>query len=275
MNGAVRKLRDAQARTGSLLSAGLEPCREYLPGNLKADANGYGEFMRSVIEGTAGRVCAYKFNLAFFEALGRDGWAMMHDVRAAIPEDAFVIADAKRGDIGSSAKRYAEAVYDSLGADAVTINPLMGRDSAEPFLEYGDKLNIFLCLTSNPGAENYLAAGDLYLRIARDVATWSEGAGNCALVVGATNGERIAAVREAAPTLPFLVPGLGAQGGDVAATIRNGRMAGDFGGLILHVTRGVLPGKDDTGDAREVMGRKTDDWNARIAEAAGRSGVTR
>ncbi len=267
MTLALQKLRRAQARTGSLLSVGLEPCSEYIPREMTADISGYKVFLRTIINATADKVCAFKFNLAFFESLGRDGWALLHDVRAMIPDDVLIIADAKRGDIGSSASRYAMAVYDHLQADAITINPLMGRDSAVPFLEYRDKLNIFLCLTSNPGADDYLNRNDLFLQIADDVQKWSGDMENCALVVGATNGERISAVRNAAPSLPFLVPGLGAQGGNLATTINNGRLAGEFSGLVLHVTRGVLPSADDTGRPRDIIERKVLEWNELIANA--------
>jgi len=265
---ALDKLARAQAATGSLLSVGLEPCAEYLPRGFANDIDGHRAFLRAIVDGTRGAACAYKFNLAFFEALGPRGWDLLREMRAYLPADSLAIADAKRGDIGSTARCYAQSMYGDLAMDAATINPLMGRDSAEPFLAWRDRLNIFLCLTSNPGAADFLAHDGLYLRIARAVAAWDGGAGNCALVTGATQATHLAAIREAAPALPFLVPGVGAQGGDIAATIRNGRMrGGDFTGLILHVTRGILPSKDDAGDAVEIVARKVREWNAQVAKA--------
>lgn len=267
MTTALDKLKRAQAGTGSLLSVGLEPCAEYLPRGFANDIAGHRAFLKAIVDATRGRVCAYKFNLAFFELFGARGWDLLHEIRAELPADALVIGDAKRGDIGSTARCYAQSLYGDLRMDAATVNPLMGRDSAEPFLAWKDRMTIFLCLTSNPGAADFLAKDDLYLRIAHAVTSWDGGTGNCALVTGATQAAHLAAIRKAAPALPFLVPGVGAQGGDIAETLRNGRMAGDFSGLIFHVTRGILPSKDDAGDVAEIVARKTADWNGRVADA--------
>lgn len=267
MSNALEKLKVAQARTGSLLSVGLEPCPEYLPSGVAPDLSNYEDSLRDIIEASADLVCAYKFNLAHFEALGWEGIELLYCVRDMIPDDVLVIADAKRGDIGSTAKHYAEAIFGQLKADAVTLNPLMGRDSAAPFLAWKDKLSIFLVLTSNPGAADFLLPNDLYKSIARAVAGWNEDAGNCAFVTGATRPAQLAELRAMAPTVPFLVPGLGAQGGDLVETIRNGRMEGDFSGLILHVTRGILPGPNDTGDVPEIIRTKVHQWNTDISKA--------
>ncbi|CAN5402437.1 orotidine-5'-phosphate decarboxylase [soil metagenome] len=263
---SLAKLRVAQERTGSLLSVGLEPCPEYQPEGFAPDIEGYERFLRVIIAATAGKVSAYKFNLAFFEALGAPGMELLYKIRESIPDEALLIADAKRGDIGSTAKQYARALYDELGADATTLNPLMGFDSAEPFLERIDKLNFFLVLTSNPGARDFLLVDNLYLNIAAKVAQWNV-AGNCGFVTGATRPEQLGELRRIAPNVPFLVPGIGAQGGDLDATIREGQFAGDaFSGIVLHVTRGILPAKDEHGDAGEIIARKTAEWNKRIAK---------
>jgi len=264
---AVEKLRAAQARTGSSLSVGLEPSPEYLPRGMTLSMSGYRTFLRIIIHATRDVAAAYKLNLAFFEALGREGTTLLHEVRDMIPEDCLVIADAKRGDIGTSAQRYAKALYDMLRADAATVNPLMGRDCAEPFLDYVNKLTFFLCLTSNPGADDFLVPGELYTSIAARVAEWGEKAGNAGLVVGATRPERFADVRAVAPGLPILVPGIGAQGGELASAVRHGRSRTTPPGLLFHVTRGILPGEDEKGDPAEIIRAKAAEWSGRIRAA--------
>jgi orotidine-5'-phosphate decarboxylase len=266
----------AQAVRGhrSHLSIGLEPCRDYLPRGFSPDIAGYESFLRLLMDATAGVAAAYKANLAYFEALGPAGWDLLHRIRQAAPADAFFIADAKRGDIGPSAERYAHALYASLRADSATVNPLMGRDACEPFLAHADRLTFVLMLTSNPGAADFLARDDLYQRIGEAVVRWGDG-GNAGLVVGATRGELVARARAAAPGLPFLVPGLGAQGGALEQTARLGRTAtekdgdGGFAGLLFHVTRGVLPGADESGDPGELIRSRAERWRAEIAAALG------
>ena len=254
-----------------MLSVGLEPAPHYLPAGFEPTLEGYESFLRLVIETTAEFAAAYKFNLAFFEALGAPGMAMLERVRAAIPSDCFVIADAKRGDIGTTAKMYATALFDHLGADAATVNPLMGRDSAAPFLEWADRLTYFLVLTSNPGAQDFLLQGGLYRRLAESICSWNEH-GNCGFVIGATRGDEIREVRGLAPSVPFLVPGVGAQGGDMAGVIERGAMDGSVGapsapsGLLFHVTRGVLPLSGE-GDVGERMYAMAQDWRNQVREA--------
>ncbi len=270
---AVEKLRSAIERTGSLVSAGIEPAPDYLPagGEFTPSTAGYLEFFRLFVEATSDLVAAYKFNLAFFESQGVEGIRLLYRVRDLIPDSAVVIADAKRGDIGTTAKHYAKSLFEVFGADAVTVNPLMGRDSAEPFLTYTDRLTYFLALTSNPGASDFILPDRLYERIAASVADWSDE--NAGLVVGATKGaDEVRAVRGAAPDLPFLVPGLGAQGGSAETVVRAGAVAVDCGlsglGLLLHSTRGLLPGDADQGqDVAEVVRRKTVAFREQIAGA--------
>ena len=266
---ALEKLLTAQRRTGSLLSIGLEPSPEYLPDGFPADLQGYEDFLRLILDATEGLCCAYKFNVAFFESLGWEGWEMLKTVRAHVPSDVLLIADAKRGDIGSTAKHYATSLYTVLGADSATVNPLMGRDSAEPFLAHADKLTFFLGLTSNSGAADFLLKNNLYADITRAVSSWN-GAGNCGLVTGATQSEKLAEIRAlAGPTIPFLVPGIGAQGGDLKATLTAASVTKNDPRLIIHVTRGVLPAKGETGDAGDIIRRKTIEWNNRVSEAQG------
>lgn len=269
------KLRQAIARTGSLISAGIEPAADYLPasGEFEPTPAGYMAFFKVFIEATKDAAAAYKFNLAFFESQGIEGWRLLHAVRELIPEDAFVIADAKRGDIGTTAKHYAKSLFESFGADAVTVNPLMGRDSAEPFLAYEDKMTYFLALTSNPGAADFILPERLFERIASSIEAWGNGR-NAGLVVGATKGaDDVRAVRASAPSLPFLVPGLGAQGGSAETVIGAGALSRDQGmeglGLLLHSTRGLLPGGADAGrDVAEVIREKTVAFAKQIEDAA-------
>lgn len=265
---ALQKLAAAQGRTGSLLSIGLEPSLEYLPGRYPRTLDGYREFLVDIIEASAAHVAAFKINVAFFESHGWQGVRMMYDVREAIPDDVLLIADAKRGDIGSTAKHYARSIFDELAADAVTLNPLMGRDSAQPFLDYTDRLCFFLVLTSNPGAKDFLLQDGLYTRIARTIAgEWNEHH-NCGFVTGATRPEQVGELRAIAPKIPFLVPGIGAQGGALEETMKHGQVEGKEPGLLFHATRGILPALDDEGHPRGIIYEKVKSWNDRIAAAA-------
>lgn len=263
---AIERLRAACRRSSGCLSVGLEPCRAYLPAGFEPDIAGYERFLMTVVEGAAESAAAFKFNLAFFEALGPDGWALLHRVRHRLPAGPLVIADAKRSDIGSSATFYAAATFDGLGADAVTVNPLMGRDSVEPFLDREDRLTFVLVLTSNPGADDFLQAGGLYRRIAEAVREWNH-AGNCGCVVGATRPEQAAEIRRIVAGAPFLVPGVGAQGGDLATTARNARFSPDWPATLIHVTRGVLPAPGENGDALRAVRDRAADWKNKINAA--------
>lgn len=263
---AVARLISSSARASSALSVGLEPSPAYLPAGFESTIAGHERFLRGIVEATADIAAAFKFNLAFFESLGPEGVAMLHRVRAAIPAGCYVIADAKRGDIGTTAEHYARALFDGLGADATTVNPLMGRDSAEPFLAYADRLTFFLVLTSNPGAADFLLPERLYRRVAQAVVSWNT-RGNCGFVVGATKAEQVAEIRGLAGDIPFLVPGIGAQGGELEATARLGRTGGAFGGMLFHATRGVLPDKSDRGDPLAVVRAKAIKWRDAVNAA--------
>lgn len=269
LSPAVAQLARSCERSGGLLSVGLEPSDAYLPAGFTPDIPGYEAFLRTVIDATKDIAAAYKFNLAFFESLGPRGWDLLFRVRQAIPPDAFVIADAKRGDIGTTAQHYAKALYEQLDAHSATVNPMMGRDSAEPFLAYADRLTFFLVLTSNPGAADFLIPSELYLRLARAIAGWNS-KGNCGFVVGATNPDHIALVREAAGNIPFLVPGIGAQGGEAQKVVQLGQTPAaplGFPGLLFHVTRGVLPAKDEAGDVAGLIRAKALHWRGVINAA--------
>jgi orotidine-5'-phosphate decarboxylase len=198
------------------------------------------EFNRRIVDATAELACAYKPNAAFYEALGTDGFRALDETFAAIRSSApgaAVILDAKRGDIGSTNAGYVTAIFDQLGADAVTVHPYLGGEALAPFLERSEKLVFVLARTSNPGAgelQDLVADGlALYRHVARAVAREWNAAGNCGLVVGATYPDELRAVREDVPAeMPILIPGAGAQGGDVAAVVAANRAAGSEAFLI-------------------------------------------
>jgi len=205
------------------------------------------EFNRAIVAATAGLAAAYKPNSAFYEALGAEGWRALEEtvaaIRAAAP-GAAVILDAKRADIGSTNAGYAAAAFDRLGADAITVHPWLGGEALAPFLERAERLVFVLARTSNPGAgelQDLVADGlPLYRQVARAVARDWNGAGNCGLVVGATYPEELRAVREdVPPEMPILIPGAGAQGGDVAAVVAANRAAGSDAYLIA-ASRSIL-----------------------------------
>lgn len=270
----VEKLENACIAAGGALSVGLEPAPAYLPQGFDATIAGYEAFLRLVVGATRDVAAAYKFNLAFFESLGPDGIDLLYRIRADLPAGALVIADAKRGDIGTTAEHYARALYEDLRADSATVNPLMGRDACEPFLAHADKLTFFLVLTSNPGASDFLIPGGLYRSIATRLVEWNS-RGNVGFVVGATRAEQVQEIRALAPGIPFLIPGIGAQGGDLDATAALGRVAAPsstaYAGLLFHVTRGVLPAKDEPGDAAALIQQKSRAWRDRIAQAVAQS----
>ena len=218
------------------------------------------EFNRAIVAATAGLAAAYKPNSAFYEALGAEGFRALEEtveaIRAEAPE-AAVILDAKRADIGSTNAGYVAAAFERLGADAVTVHPYLGGEALAPFLERREKLVFVLARTSNPGAgelQDLVADGlQLYRHVARAVARDWNGAGNCGLVVGATYPEELRAVREdVPPEMPILIPGAGAQGGDVAAVVAANRDAGSDAYLI-NASRSILyasQGEDFAGAAR-------------------------
>lgn len=239
----------------SFLCVGLDPDPDRIPAHLGEGAEAVLAFNLAIIEATADLAVAFKPNLAFYEALGALGHAVLAATMAAIPEHCLAIADAKRGDIGNTAERYASAAFDELHADAVTLAPYMGRDSVEPFLAHQDKWSILLAATSNPSAEDFEFHGTppLYEQVLRKSQTWP-GAERLMYVVGATRPELVKSCREIAPNHFFLVPGVGAQGGDLAAICEAGWAPELAGGLIVNVGRSVMyasSGEDFADAARE------------------------
>ncbi|MEO7022038.1 MAG: orotidine-5'-phosphate decarboxylase [Ktedonobacteraceae bacterium] len=225
----LEKLLAAERSNQSLLCVGLDPEPERLPAELRdlPVEKAVVQFCRTIIEATAPYASVYKPNLAFFEVLGPAGLVALQEVIRAIPTHIPVIADAKRGDIGNTARNYAAAIFETYGCDAVTVNPYLGHDAVAPFLAYRDKGVIILCRTSNPGARDFQdlpvqeadgSTRPLYEVVAQRVQSWNE-AGNCGLVVGATYPQELRTIRALCPELPILVPGIGAQGGDLEAVV--------------------------------------------------------
>lgn len=259
------KLERAAQTNASLLCVGLDPDPARLP---ETDA---ASFLQAIVEATSGLVCAYKANLAFYEQLGEAGYAALRSVLAAVPEHIPVIGDAKRGDVPHTARAYARALFDELSFDAVTVNPYLGSDAVEPFLEREERGVFIVCRSSNPGArdlQDLPVAGDdgtrpLYEVVAEQAKRWNT-RGNVGLVVGATYPEEMTHLRELCPDLPFLVPGFGAQKGDLKAAVQAGLNAGG-GGLILNASRTVLYASAGA-DFAEAARREADSLRAAIEE---------
>jgi len=251
--GFFEKLQEAIRKNDSLLCVGLDPKPDLVPsGDLLA-------FNRRMIENTADLVCAYKPNFAFYEAQGLRGLEVLQSTIAYIHQhtDVPVILDVKRGDIGPTAEAYAHAAFQVWEADAVTINPYLGYDSLLPFIQYADKALFVLCHTSNPGAEDFQAVSasglPLYQIVAQRVVEWNT-EGNLGLVVGATYPEELAAVRRIAPEMWLLVPGIGAQGGDLETTL-SGSLRADRSGVIISASRSVIFAEDPRAAARKLRDR--------------------
>jgi orotidine-5'-phosphate decarboxylase len=263
------------AAVGTTLCLGVDPDPEAFPQGFGRDVRGVEEMAQLILEAALPRAAAVKFNLAFYEAFGSSGIAALERLRARVPADMPVIADAKRADIDSTAARQAVAIFDALGADAVTLNPYLGRDALEPFLAHTDRFAYVLCRTSNPGAAEFQgldAEGQpLFLAVAQRVADWGRNGAPVGLVVGATAPSELAQVRAAAPELPFLVPGVGAQGGDIDAVLAAGPAAAGIaatvrgGALLVNVSRGIAAAALGSGDPESAMAAAALDWSRRLA----------
>ena len=256
----VDKLLKASRANNSLLCVGLDPSPELMPDI------GVLEFNQAIIEATMDLVCAYKPNLAFYEAMGVDGMKALEKTVDCVPADIPVIGDAKRGDIGNTAQAYAQALFDILGFDAATVNPMMGFDALEPFVEYNEKGIFILCRTSNPGSSDIqdllLSDGPLFEIIARRAQEMNR-YGNLGLVVGATYPDELSRVRQLCPDMPLLIPGIGAQGGELASAVRYGvNRRGEM--ALISSSRQVLyasRGSDFAAAAREVALKLRDEIN--------------
>ncbi len=266
----VERLNHARNVTNSLVCVGLDPDLDRFPEHLKSEGDAVYEFNRAVIEQTSDLVSAYKLNVAFYEVMGSKGYEVLERTLTIIPEGVVVICDCKRGDMGNSARMYARALFEHFDFDAVTVNPYQGRDAVQPFLDYTDRGVFILCLTSNQSAREFqylpVNGHPLYLEVARVAQSWNT-ARNAGLVVGATQAESLAGIRDVAPDMPLLIPGIGAQGGDLVSVIREGADS-KGGGLLINSSRGILyasDGLDFAEAAREATIRLRDEINALLA----------
>lgn len=244
MNRFIVRLQTAWSAHDSLVCVGLDPEPARFPALLRDRPQAIFEFNKAIIDATHDQVAAYKPQFAHYAAERAEDQLeqTIAYIRATAPQ-ALIILDSKRGDIGSTAERYAREAFERYGADAVTVNPYLGFDSVQPFLEHSDRGVIVLCRTSNPGARDFqdLTVGErtLYQVVADKVASDWNKQGNCMLVVGATYPDELGEIRARVGDLPFLVPGVGAQGGDVAAAVTRGRTA-NGSGLLISSSRAVL-----------------------------------
>jgi orotidine-5'-phosphate decarboxylase len=269
----LEKLAEAVGANQSLLCVGLDPDPALMPQDV-----GIFDFNKAIIDNTKDLVCAYKPNIAFYEALGGTGLDALKRTRDYIPEYIPVIIDAKRGDIGNTARAYAQGLFDYYRFDAVTVNPYLGYDALEPFISYRDQGVFVLCRTSNAGAADFQslrfeAAGSprmLFEIVAEKVSQWNS-YGNLGLVVGATYPEELKLIRQRYPEMPLLIPGVGAQGGDLAQVVSYGVDAGQRR-TIINSSRQVLyasKGKDFAAAAGRAAGELRDEINDYLAGPAG------
>lgn len=240
------KLAAVQQDKNTVVCVGLDPDPSRLPASLLPDAplpERVYAFNKAIIEATAPYACSFKLNFAFYEAMGSAGWEVLEKSVALLPEDVISIADAKRGDIGNSSRFYAITAYETLGFDSCTVAPYMGRDSMEPFLSYPGKMAFILARTSNPGAadlqEKLVDGKPLFELLTQTIADLPEELRNRAgLVVGATSPEALSHIRSIVPGMPFLIPGVGAQGGDANAVMKS---AWDVpASVLINSSRGII-----------------------------------
>jgi orotidine-5'-phosphate decarboxylase len=256
----TQRLREIQTKQNSLLCIGLDVDVEKIPVHLQSGKNSVLEFNRQIIEATHDLVCAYKPNLAFYEVMGERGLTALRETLKLIPKTVVTIGDAKRGDIGNTAERYARSLFDDFGFDSVTVNPYMGFDSVEPFLKNPEQGIFLLALTSNPGSKDFqklkVGSKPLYEKIVRKAKQWNTHQ-NIGLVIGATHPIELKTVRKIVPDMPILIPGIGKQGGDLRSGIRFG--CDKHGQLaLINASRSILyasSGKDFAEAARAEAAR--------------------
>ena len=270
------KLEERCRTANTLLCVGIDPQVSDLP---QPTAEALQQYCLEIIEQCAPYAAAFKPNSAFFEAFGSDGWAVLKEIIAHVPKDIAVILDVKRGDIASSAQAYARAAFEWLGADAVTVNPYLGKDAVEPFLSYPGRGAFLLCKTSNPGANVLQEArligeggrGEiLYERVAH-LANQLNQAGNVGLVAGATYPEAIERIRAIVPEMWLLAPGVGAQGGDLEAAIRSG-LRQDGLGMLINVSRSISHSPNRSEAARQFR-EQINRYRQQISQNRGRDSV--
>ena len=261
----IEKLTGAARKNDSLLCIGLDPNPELMPDKL-----GILEFNRAIIDATCDLVCAYKLNFAFYEVFGSEGFDTLKRTVDYIPDEIPVIGDAKRGDIGNTARAYAQAIFSNLNFDAATVNPYLGFDSIEPFIQHRDRGVFVLCRTSNPSSADFQSLNcktekqslPLFQLVATRASQWNS-YGNIGLVVGATYPQELKLIRQSHPDMPLLIPGIGAQGGDLKKAVSygvdaNGKKA------IINSSRQIIyasRGKDFADAARKAASELRDRIN--------------
>jgi orotidine-5'-phosphate decarboxylase len=225
----------------SFLCTGIDPEIDKLPIHLPKTLEAMLMFNKQIIKATLPYSVAYKLNTAFFEQYGSRGWEILEQTREAIPDEVFVIADAKRGDIGNTSTMYAKAFFDKMNVDAITVSPYMGEDSLRPFLEFENKWVICLALTSNSGAKDFqfleTEGKRLYEKIIETVSKWGSDK-NLMFVTGATKAEELIQIRKLIPKHFLLIPGVGAQGGSLSEVSKNGITS--EGGILVNSSRGIM-----------------------------------
>jgi len=266
--GFIARVYAAAERNQSLVCVGLDPEPEKFPASLRGRPRAILEFNRRIVDATADYACCFKPQFAHYAALSAEDQLLdtirfIHEEHPGIP----VILDSKRGDIGNTAEKYAQEAFVRYGADAVTVNPYMGGDTVAAYLKWTDRGVVVLCRTSNPGARDFqdlqVDGKRLYRIVAERVAQQWNGAGNCLLVVGATWPQELAEIRAVVGDMPLLVPGIGAQGGDVEAAVKAGRTT-DGRGLLINSSRGILyasSGEDFADAARAAAQALRDEIN--------------
>ncbi len=247
-------------KKGSFLCVGLDSDLRKIPEHLKSESNPILAFNKAIIDATKDYAVAYKPNLAFYEAMGEKGWEILRETLDYIPKECFTIADAKRGDIGNTARMYAETFFLQYDFDSVTIAPYMGKDSVQPFLEYPGKWGIILGLTSNQGAFDFQfldlksEGKKLYQKVLETSSSWGDES-NTMFVIGATKADMLKDIRQIIPNHFLLVPGVGAQGGSLQEVANNG-MNQDCG-LLVNMSRGIIY-VDDSENFQEKVKAKAE-----------------
>lgn len=251
MNKFLDKLNNKFQEKKSLICVGLDPDPKKIPERFKTEKDPVLAFNKYIIDETKQFTAAYKPNMAFYEALGLDGLRTLAETISYIPKDIAVVLDGKRGDIGNTSDAYAKMVFNVLNADATTVAPYMGSDSVEPFLKYADRFTYVLCLTSNPGAADF-EKPELYKKVAQKINQWHGTYKNCGAVVGATNKEEILGLREIMPEINFLIPGIGAQGGDLENTVKSAYIKNN-GGFLINSSRNIIYAENPAAEAEKLQ----------------------
>ena len=260
----TQRLRQIQMQQNSLLCIGLDVDVNKIPAHLKDTENSVVEFNRQIIEATHDLVCAYKPNLAFYEALGDRGMTVLRETLKRIPKSVLTIGDGKRSDIGNTSEYYAKVLFNEFSFDSTTVNPYMGFDSVEPFLSDPEKGVFILALTSNPGSKDFqrlkVGTKPLFEKVVQTVKKWDKKR-NIGLVVGATHPKELQHIRTMVPSMPILIPGVGKQGGGLKSAVRSG--CDKHGQLaVINASRSILyasSGKDFAEAARTEAKKMRDE----------------